>query len=97
MTFRVTPRAQADLEAIADWTATTWGSDQMAAYLRVLTARFAWLAEAPDRGRDRADIGEGYRSFPEGRHVIFYICLEDRIAIIGIPHQAMDVIRYFGP
>ena len=97
MIFRVTPRAHADLEAIAEWTAANWGSDQMATYLRALTARFSWLADAPDRGRDRTDIGEGYRSFPEGRHVIFFICQQDTIAIIGVPHQAMDVLRHFAP
>ena len=95
MTFRVTPRARADLEAIARWTAVNWGVDRMAVYLRALDARFAWLAAAPERGRDRPDVGQGYRSYPEGRHVIFYLCQPDTIVIIGVPHQAMDVITHF--
>jgi toxin ParE1/3/4 len=65
--------------------------------MRALAGRILWPSESPERGRDRSDIGEGYRSYPEGRHVIFYIRQANAIAIIGVPHQSMDVLRYFDP
>jgi toxin ParE1/3/4 len=95
MTVKVTPRAAADLEAIARWTLRNWGADRMAGYLRALSQRFDWLAQNPQRGRDRSDVGVGYRSFPEGRHMIFYLVIPEGIAIIGVPHQAMDAGSHF--
>ena len=41
------------------------------------------------------DVYEGYYSFPEGQHVIFYLISANTIDIIDIPHKDMDVISYF--
>jgi toxin ParE1/3/4 len=68
----------------------------MSTYLRRLNSRFDWLAGHPNIGRPRDDIAPGYRCFAEGSHLIFYIIQSDAIAIIGIPHQAMDIGPYFG-
>ena len=92
---RVTPRALADLREIGRWTLRNWGEERMASYLRALSARFDWLAKNPKKGRDRSEVGEGYRCFPEGRHVIFYLGIPEGIAIIGVPYQAMDVDSHF--
>ena len=46
-------------------------------------------------GRHRTDITEGYYSFPEGQHIVFYLCSHDGIDIIGIPHKDMDILSYF--
>ena len=89
--FRLTPRAAADLEAIAYYTIGTWGPAQMADYLRSMYRRFEWLAENPLAGRDRNDVHPGYRSFPEGSHIIFYLISDEQIDIIGIPHKSMDI------
>jgi toxin ParE1/3/4 len=67
----------------------------MEQYLHSLNDRFHWLALHPMAGRARDDVAEGYRSFPEGQHVVFYIIQSDAIAIIGIPYQAMDVGVFF--
>ena len=89
--FRLTPRAAADLDAIADYTVETWGLAQMEEYLRAMNSRFEWLAENPLAGRERNDVHPGYRSFPEGSHVIFYIVTDENVDIIGIPHKSMDI------
>ena len=93
---RVTPRALADLDAIAWWSLRQWGEERTTVYLRALSDRFDWLAANRMMGRDRAEVGAGYRSFPQGRHVVFYIAIPEGIAIIGVPHQAMDLDSYFG-
>jgi toxin ParE1/3/4 len=92
--FRVTPRALADLDAIARWSLRQWGDARTEIYLRDLSTRFGWLAANPLLGRDRADVRAGYRSFPQGRHVVFHVAIPQGIAIIGVPHQAMDVADY---
>ena len=92
---RITPRAGADLIAIGRYTESRWGKAQRNHYLKRIEARFQWLAADPQVGRDRADVASGYRSFPEGSHVIFYVIRETSIDIIGVPHKAMDVVNYF--
>ena len=94
--FHIPPRAARDLDTIAIWTLRHWGTDRMEQYLHSLNDRFQWLAEHPQAGLMRDDVAVGYRSFPEGQHVVFYIIQEDAIAIIGIPHQAMDIGGFFG-
>ena len=89
--FRLTPRAAADLEAIASYSIDKWGTARMAEYLRSMNSRFEWLAENPLAGRERSDVHPGYRSFPEGSHIIFYILSDENIDIIGIPQKSMDI------
>jgi toxin ParE1/3/4 len=93
--FRLTPRALRDLDAIADYTLAAWGVRQTEKYLSELEQRFRWLALNPRAGRPRDEVGEGYRSYPHGAHVIFYLIIGDEIAIIGVPHGAMDIEAYF--
>jgi len=93
--IRVTPRARDDLQKIGRYTEQTWGKAQRNRYLKSIDTRFHWLAENPLLGRHRTEICEGYYSFPEGHHVIFYLVRKNAIDIIGIPHKEMDVISYF--
>lgn len=90
-TYRITPRARDDLVSIARYTELKWGKQQRNKYLRQLQARFAWLAKNPMLGKHRPEIVEGYYCYPQGEHVVFYMIQEHTIAIIGIPHQQMDL------
>ncbi|MFN2289540.1 MAG: type II toxin-antitoxin system RelE/ParE family toxin [Chromatocurvus sp.] len=95
--FRLTPRARDDLKNIGRYTERQWGRRQRNTYLRALEKRFGWLAENPQLGKHRIDVAEGYYSFPQGEHVIFYLLEEKGVDIIGIPHKEMDIITYFLP
>ena len=89
--YRLTPRAAADLDAIADYTLERWGVAQLENYLRSLNRRFEWLADNPLAGRERNDINPGYRSYPQGSHIVFYVVSDEFVDIIGIPHRSMDI------
>ena len=93
--FKLTVRAQADLDAIADYTLEQWGAGQMERYVKALDARFVWLAERPEIGRRRDDILGALRCYPEGSHLIFYRIADVGIEIVGIPHRSMDIGSYF--
>ncbi|MCR6645340.1 MAG: type II toxin-antitoxin system RelE/ParE family toxin [Terricaulis sp.] len=93
--FRLTPRALADLDEIADYSLAAWGPAQTLRYLRDLDKRFAWLAENPLLGTAREELGAGYRCFRQGAHLVFYVIKEDEVIIIGVPHRARDVDAYF--
>jgi toxin ParE1/3/4 len=93
--YRITPRAGDDLKNIGHYTEQHWGRAQRNIYLKNLEKRFVWLADNPRLGKHRSDIRDGYDSFPQGEHVVFYLIAQDCIDIIGIPHNEMDVISYF--
>lgn len=93
--IRITPRAREDLRNIGRYTERAWGKAQRNRYLKSIEARFQWLAENPLLGKRRTDICEGYYSFPEGEHVVFYLFDSGNLDIIGIPHKEMDTISYF--
>src|SRR5690554_2825337 len=92
---RVTQRALSDMKNIGRYTERSWGKAQRNQYLKNIEARLLWLAKNPLLGKHRTDISEGYYSFPEGKHVVFYLIGSSSIDIIGIPHKAMDTISYF--
>lgn len=93
--YRITPRARDDLLNIGRYTERTWGKKQRNIYLKEIEARFQWLADKPLLGKHRTDISEGYYSFPQGQHVVFYLIGNNIIDIIGVPHKEMDTISYF--
>jgi toxin ParE1/3/4 len=90
VTYRLRTRVQYDLEAIWLDTLKRWGADQADAYVTALIDRFGWLALHRHAGKERDEIKPGYRSFPEGAHLVFYILREEWIEIIGVVHQRMD-------
>ena len=92
--YRIRSLAQADLELIWLYTCEQWGVTQADTYIEALIKRFDWLAENPTLGKPRDDVKQGYFCFPEGMHLVFYILKDDRVEIIGIPHQSMDIVEY---
>jgi len=93
--FRVTPRARDDLKNIGRYTQQQWGKAQRNVYLHDLERRFHWLAENSQLGQHRSDVADGYYSFPQGQHVIFYLVGKEGIEVVGVVHKAMDVVGYF--
>lgn len=61
-----------------------------------LDASFARLATQPMMGRARPELAEGLRSFPYGRHVVFYVPTEDGIDVVRVLHSARDIDAAFG-
>ena len=87
--------ARQDIVSIRDYTLDTWGHEQVEKYLSQLEQRLEWLAENPKSGKKREDVKEGYRSYPEGCHVVFYRISEDGIEVIGLIHQSEDIEQHF--
>lgn len=55
------------------YTEPQWGKSQRNSYLQEFEKRFRWLAENPRLEKHRSDVTEGYYSYPQGQHVIFYL------------------------
>lgn len=93
--YKLTPRAQRDLKNIGRYTLEIWGQEQRNKYLKDIEKKFEQIAENPHIGRHRPDVKEGYYSLQQKSHIIFYLIRENRMDIIGIPHQRMDILNYF--
>lgn len=94
--FALRELARADLEAIWVYTAEQWGVEQAERYLQGLFDCFEELAANPRLGRERDEVKAGYRSFPQGRHVVFYVIASAGIEVIGIVHQSAEVDAHLG-
>ncbi|WP_299876297.1 type II toxin-antitoxin system RelE/ParE family toxin [uncultured Sulfitobacter sp.] len=91
--FRVSDRAGQDLDDIADYSIETWGIKQMESHMAMLDARFHWLAENPNLGQARPEIGPDIRGFVAGTHVIYYRGSRNAVEIVGVLHAARDAAK----
>ena len=92
--FGLTPRAQADLDEIWDYTADRWGLDQAETYTRQLWKNIQAVAQRPSLGRECDEVRAGYRQYPSSSHVLFYRLTHAGIDIVRILHERMDYQRH---
>lgn len=85
--------AEADMDTIWDYSAEHWGPDQADRYIDEI--RDACLALADERLQGRpVEVRDGYLRRSTGSHVIYYRDHGDRLDIIRILHNRMDVGRH---
>jgi toxin ParE1/3/4 len=94
--YRLSPAAEADLEDIWTYTATTWSTKQADDYVSRLFDTFVLLGRNHSLGRRVNSIMTGYRRFRRDHHLIFYVSADDgQIEIIRILHEKVDVRLHF--
>lgn len=86
--------AKDDIDGIWDFSTKRWGERQTDKYMNQMENRFQWLAENPHLGTKRDEVKEGYHSYFQGEHTIFYRESSNGIEIMGIPRQREDVIQH---
>ena len=89
--YLLTPVADQDLVAIWSNTCGHHSSKQADKYLSELEICFIELAKYPELGKARPEIKMGYRSFVKNHHLIFYRYHQERIEIIRVLHERMDI------
>lgn len=90
--FSVTQKAVEDLSVIWNYTFDTWSEMQADKYYSMLVSCFQHLAENPQLGKNYSAVSEGLLGFKSGRHIIFYIKMnENTVSIIRILHEQMDL------
>jgi toxin ParE1/3/4 len=92
--FVLSPRAQADLSDIWDYTVDRWGTNQAETYTRALWQSIEAVAANPAMGEDCSVVRPGYRKFPSGSHLLFYRLTAAGIDIVRILHERMDYERH---
>lgn len=94
--FFVTRKAASDLKEIGRYSRETWGKRQSDLYMRQLAARFQWIGDNPNAGRNWPDLHDNILSFPEGEHLVFYRKKADAVEILRVLHKRMDHALSFG-
>ena len=92
--YVLSPKAQSDLDAIWDYTAERWDTDQAELYVRRIKSALESIASNPRRGRACEHVRPGYSKYPVGSHVVFYRLTEQGVDVVRIVHQRMDFSRH---
>jgi toxin ParE1/3/4 len=92
--YKISQLAEQDLEDIWVYLAQ---NNQIAADKQIanILNRLPMLAQFPDMGQIRDDLGEKLRSFPIKPYVVFYTNFDDEIEVVRILHQSRDIDRLF--
>jgi toxin ParE1/3/4 len=96
--FRLSKRAEADLEDIAYYIARESGSlDTAKRVIESIMDRIHMLGANPYAGRARdEDLGRGRRSFPADRYIIVYRVAGQDVLILRVAHSRRDIEALFG-
>ncbi len=88
---------QADEDVLLVWNYIARDSIQNAdAFLDTMNERCQLLADTPQMGRARPDLGDEVRSWPLGNYLIFYRIVETGVEVLRVLHGARDIPTAFG-
>ena len=87
----VRPRARRDLKEIWAHTVQQWGAAQADRYLQAIDREVQGLLKFPELGTPYDHIRAGYRALQVKRHLVFYFRNGQRLEIVRVLHDAMDV------
>ena len=87
--LRFSPAAEADLDAIWDYSADQWGFDQADSYVDAIRDTCHALAQGTRQGRT-ADVLPGFQKYLCGSHVVYFLNYPDRLDVIRVLHQRQD-------
>jgi len=88
--YTLSPRAEADLGEIWDFTVKTWGEQLAEDYVRLLVGAIETVADNPRRGRPGDEARKGYRKYLAGSHVIIFRKIKSGIDVVRVLHARMD-------
>lgn len=89
----LSPQAEEDFADILQYTLETWGENQVYVYRAVFDKALLTIQQNPQIGHRRTEISQNQRTFPAGRHIIFYRIAPNAIYVSRILHERMDYER----
>ena len=88
--FRLAPRALADLDDIWRYAAETWSIGQADRFIDDLVRMFETMAAMPTLARERPEFKPPVRIHVHESHLIVYTIAEDHIAILRLLGARQD-------
>jgi toxin ParE1/3/4 len=95
MTVYFSKQAERDLEEIGDYIAAD-NPHRAVTFIQEIRAHCARIADAPLAYVARPELGEGIRSCPHGRYVIFFQISGDEILIARVLSGVRDLAQLIG-
>lgn len=92
--YILSPNAKKSLRDIKTYSLEHFGDKQTQIYLDKIRERVRFVAEKPNRGKNRDEIKEGYFSIAAGSHMIYYKIQSSHIDIIDVLHQKMEPLLH---
>ena len=92
--YIITPQAEKDIDEILLFIAAD-NLEAAIAFNERLTNRFEFLADNAKSGRERPELKQDLRSFPEGNYLVFYREWAGIVAIVRVLHGARDLDEIF--
>jgi len=89
--FVISKKAIADLEEIWLYTVETWSVAQADRYYNLIIEEINYICKNSMSGKSMEHVRKGYRASKVKSHLIFYRVLPDRIEVIRILHERMDI------
>lgn len=93
MIYKLSVRAEQDIDRIDKYTMQKYGIDQSDQYLSEIMKVLNIIVSAPKSGQERNKVKKGIRSLPANKHIIFYKILRNEILIVRVLHQKEDYIK----
>jgi toxin ParE1/3/4 len=90
MTYRLSPQAKSELEAIGDYIAEDSPANAER-FIDRLTEKFFALGRNPRIGRARPELRSDLRSFPYGAYLILYRIIDGGVEIVRVVHAARNL------
>ena len=87
--YELTQRAHCDLEEIDEYLAARNAKAAREFIVRAIEV-FELPAQHPEAGRRRPELKVGVRSFPLGKHIIYYRIAAQHVQILRVGHAARD-------
>ena len=89
----ISPAAASDLTRIWYYTLEMWGRTQADRYVGDISATFEDVAAGRVVPKSAAVVRAGYVKVNVGRHVVFLKEFPERIEVVRVLHERMDVGR----
>lgn len=93
MTYKISNKAQIDIENIWLYTFETWSIEQADRYYNLILDEIEYLSQNPTSGKDYSNIRKAYYRSKVKSHYIFYRINSKKnlIEIIRVLHEQMDI------
>ena len=89
--YFISKKAISDVEEIWLFTAEKWSFEQADRYYNLIFEEINYICKNPESGKLMENVRKGYRASKVKSHLIFYRVKDDRVEIIRILHERMDI------
>ena len=88
-------RARDDIFNIIEYGVDAYGKRATREYADKIGVRINWLRANSKLGPVHSELRGGIRSYRQGRHRIYYVANLEKLTVVRVLHQSMDVLQHF--